>query len=55
MFRTRIADDGGQDLIEYALLVSGIALMAIAAVNAFGVSAGQLWLRIGAQLAAIFQ
>ncbi len=54
MFRTLIADEIGQDLIEYGLLVSGIALMAIAAIRTFGVAVGQLWFHIGTQLAAIF-
>lgn len=31
-----VRDDQGQDLVEYALLVAGIALLAITGVQAFG-------------------
>ncbi len=54
MFRSWIADELGQDLMEYALLVSGIALMAIAAIRSFGMALGQLWSHISTQLAAMF-
>jgi Flp pilus assembly pilin Flp len=33
-----VADDDGQDLIEYALLVGFIVLVSVAAINALGLS-----------------
>ncbi len=54
MRRTLIAGEEGQDLVEYGLLATSIALTAIAAVQALGWSVGQLWTRIGTQLAAYF-
>jgi Flp pilus assembly pilin Flp len=46
------ADDEGQDLLEYALLVALIALVAVAAVTAAGQSVSQIFGSIAAALAA---
>ncbi|HTC70109.1 MAG TPA: hypothetical protein VK662_11110 [Acidothermaceae bacterium] len=49
MYRVLIAvehlvrDDRGQDLLEYGLLITLIALAALATVGLFGTSANTLW------------
>ena len=48
-----IHDDRGQDLIEYGLLVTLIAIAAIAAVGLFGTAAGSMWSPIVTSLNAI--
>ena len=44
--------DEGQDLLEYALLVALIALVAVGAVTAAGTSVNDIFTAIGASLAA---
>ncbi len=48
--RTFAADDSGQDLLEYALLVALIALVAFAAVAAAGTQVNAIFDRIATQL-----
>jgi pilus assembly protein Flp/PilA len=45
-------NEDGQDLIEYALLVGLISLVAVVAITAAGVSVNQIFTGIGAKLAA---
>ncbi len=45
-------DDDGQDLIEYGLIALLISTAIIAAVEAFGAAANELWSRICAGLSA---
>jgi pilus assembly protein Flp/PilA len=44
-------DESGQDLLEYALLVALIALVAFGAVQAAGTSVNNIFTRIAGQLA----
>jgi pilus assembly protein Flp/PilA len=44
--RTLVRDDSGQDLLEYALLVALIALVAVGAVTAAGVKVDQIFSNI---------
>ncbi len=46
-------EDEGQDLVEYALLAGLIALVAVVAITAAGVSVNSIWTRIQAALAAV--
>ena len=48
--RAFVADDSGQDLLEYALLVALIALVAIAAVAAAGGSVSTIFNTIATKL-----
>ncbi len=41
--RTFVRDDSGQDLLEYALLVALIALVAVGAVTAAGVQVSNIF------------
>jgi pilus assembly protein Flp/PilA len=45
-------NDEGQDLLEYALLVALIALVAVGAVTAAGTSVNNIFTAIAGQLAA---
>ena len=45
-------NEGAQDLIEYALLVGLISLVAVAAITAAGGSVDQIFTNIAAKLAA---
>ncbi|MBP1762959.1 MAG: hypothetical protein H6Q65_17 [Firmicutes bacterium] len=38
---TRIANEKGQGLVEYALLLSLVAVIAVSAIRAFGISLGE--------------
>jgi pilus assembly protein Flp/PilA len=49
--RTFACNDEGQDLIEYALLVGLISLVAVAAIGLAGGSVNQIFTNIQAQLA----
>jgi Flp pilus assembly pilin Flp len=49
--RTLAKDESGQDLLEYALLVALIALVAFGAVQAAGTSVNNIFTRIAGQLA----
>jgi len=49
--RTFWRDDEGQDLLEYALLVALIALVAFGAVQAAGTSVNAIFSNIATQLA----
>jgi pilus assembly protein Flp/PilA len=45
-------DASGQDLIEYALLIALISLVAIGSITAAGTSINAVWNKISANLAA---
>jgi Flp pilus assembly pilin Flp len=51
LFR-RSADDRGQDLAEYALLIFFLALVCVIAMSTLGLSIGGLWGGVLNQLAA---
>jgi Flp pilus assembly pilin Flp len=51
--RTLAKDESGQDLLEYALLVALIALVAFGAVQAAGTSVNGIFTNIAGQLASI--
>jgi pilus assembly protein Flp/PilA len=46
-------DESGQDLLEYALLVALIALVAFGAVQAAGTSVNNIFTNIAGQLASV--
>ena len=48
--RKMIRNDSGQDLLEYALLVSLIALVAVAAITATGTKASDIFTAISNKL-----
>jgi len=48
--RAFITEDEGQDLLEYALLVALIALVAVGAVTAAGTSVGDIFTKIAGSL-----
>ena len=48
--RTLTRDDSGQDLLEYALLVALIAIVAVGAVTAAGVQVDAIFTQIAASL-----
>jgi pilus assembly protein Flp/PilA len=50
--RAFVRDDEAQDLIEYALLVGLISLVAVAAIGLAGTSVNTIFGNIAAQLAA---
>jgi Flp pilus assembly pilin Flp len=50
--RTFTRNEEAQDLIEYALLVGLISLVAVVAITAAGVSVNQIFVGIGARLAS---
>ena len=50
--RSFLRNEEGQDLIEYALLVGLIALVAVAAITAAGGSVNTIFQNIGASLAS---
>jgi pilus assembly protein Flp/PilA len=56
LFITRLQafarNEDGQDLIEYALLVGLISLVAVAAITAAGTSVNTIFTNIGTKLAA---
>jgi Flp pilus assembly pilin Flp len=41
----------GQDLVEYALLISLIALICISAINGFGTTVNSLFVAVGSSMA----
>ena len=49
--RTLARNDEGQDLLEYALLVALIALVAVAAITLTGTNVNAIFVRIAAALA----
>lgn len=51
--RAFVADDSGQDLLEYALLVGLIALVAVLAVTSTGTSVNNIFQAISTSLAAV--
>jgi pilus assembly protein Flp/PilA len=51
--RAFVRDDSGQDLLEYALLVGLIALVAVLAVTSTGASVNRIFQAISDSLAAI--
>ncbi len=50
--RKRLTNDSGQDLLEYALLVALIALVAVGAITATGTSATAIFTDISGKLVA---
>ena len=54
LFARLVTDATGQDLIEYGLLASLIAVASAGAVSAFGVSVFALWSRVVADLRSYF-
>jgi Flp pilus assembly pilin Flp len=50
--RTFVHDDSGQDLLEYALLVALIALVAFGAIQLAGQSVNNIFSNIATKLAA---
>lgn len=52
MFRTFLADDQGQDLIEYTLLMAFVALASAALFLGAGGSISGIWSTSNSQLAA---
>jgi Flp pilus assembly pilin Flp len=48
--RKRLANDSGQDLLEYALLVALIALVAVGAISATGGKATDIFTSISNEL-----
>jgi pilus assembly protein Flp/PilA len=48
-----VADDQGQDLIEYAILTGFIALVAVAAITSVGTAVNQVFVNIQSQLTAV--
>jgi pilus assembly protein Flp/PilA len=51
--RAFVREDSGQDLLEYALLVGLISLVAVLAVGAAGVSINNIFTAIAASLANV--
>jgi len=51
--RAFVADDSGQDLLEYALLVGLIALVAVLAVTSTGTSVNRIFQAISDSLAEV--
>ena len=49
-FRALVRDDNGQDLIEYALIASLIAVVAIVAIGNAGTEVSRMWTNIAAGL-----
>ena len=50
MLRNLIIDETGQGLVEYALIVGLIALVAVVAITASGTSIGAIWDTISTKL-----
>ena len=48
-----VREEEGQDLVEYALLLGLIALVAVAAITATGQSVNAIWTAISGMLAAV--
>ena len=53
--RTLMRDDSGQDLLEYALLVALIALVAVAAVKNSGQAVNSIFTSVATQLQSAAQ
>ena len=53
-FREIAGDTLGQDLVEYGLLASLIAVASVGAVSVFGISVSELWSRMVADLSGYF-
>lgn len=52
MLLNAVQDEEGQDLIEYALLVGLISIIAVVAITATGVSVNAIWGAVQTELAA---
>lgn len=50
VLRKLVRDESGQDIIEYALLAAGIAVLLIPIVNTLGTSLSGVFGRISAQI-----
>jgi pilus assembly protein Flp/PilA len=48
--RSFFNDEEGQDLVEYALLLSFIAIICVAAITTLGTKIGSMWTKIGTPL-----
>jgi Flp pilus assembly pilin Flp len=49
-----ISDDSGQDMVEYALIMGLISIVAIAALTATGTVIQEYWDSLAASIASIF-
>jgi Flp pilus assembly pilin Flp len=52
MIKNFFLDEEGQDLVEYAMLLALIALVAAIALQTFGSSIAQAWISVGNRAAA---
>jgi pilus assembly protein Flp/PilA len=52
VFTRMMKEEDGQGMVEYGLIIAGIALAAIAAIWLLGPQIGQMFTDIGTQLAA---
>ena len=52
LFTRMLIEEDGQGMVEYGLIIAGIALAAIAAIWLLGPQIGQMFTDIGTQLAA---
>ncbi|MDP2844145.1 MAG: Flp family type IVb pilin [Acetobacterium sp.] len=52
LFTRMLREEDGQGMVEYGLIIAGIALAAIAAIWLLGPQIGQMFTDIGTQLAA---
>ncbi|MGI9101636.1 MAG: Flp family type IVb pilin [Terriglobales bacterium] len=50
MIRKMWRDDDGQDLIEYALIVGLVSIIAVVAITAAGVSINTIWTNVSGAL-----
>lgn len=53
MLRKLVRDESGQDIIEYALLAAGIAVLLIPVINALGGSISGVFGRISTRLGSL--
>jgi Flp pilus assembly pilin Flp len=53
LFAQALREDGGQDLIEYALLAAFVSIIAVAAITSIGSQVNLWYSRYGAQIRTI--
>jgi pilus assembly protein Flp/PilA len=46
-----VKEEAGQDIVEYGILVAGIAVAAVAAITLLTPALSSLWARVGSRLA----